>query len=184
MLGGERKRRKVLKPKSAKKVAAGKRAWANKSPEEKEKVLARLAAGRIKRAATTLRKPKKPRKVREEFPTFSQLERQKIHQEWLSGEFTKAEARLFLTDLRRDLGLITGKKATKKSYIATGLPPLKNPLPRFFAKNIKRISAFLTRRKEQHFGRLTRAFIPVATALGFIPPASPAFRAILTAYRL
>lgn len=160
-------RHRVRRVKDPVRVARGKALWAAKSPEEQAEVKERLRRGRERILQVGTR-----RKIVRH--AEGRHVRKGVHQVLLDRGFTKKEARELLADLQRDLGTTVRTKAKYISSTFPPLPPLQNPLPKFFAKYLPTIINKLTAPLRQQID-IIKNTVPIAKALGIIPPGSTAF---------
>lgn len=145
-----------------KRSRAGKAAWARKSPAEKEAVIERLAKARGTSKVA----------IRKKGIYDSEAELRRFLYENLQGKgFTKREAQRLISFVKQDTGLQKRKTKPYKSAQQTAIPPLYNPLPKFFADTFQ----FFKRRTQQHFGALFDMLGPVTAALGIVPANTPLF---------
>lgn len=161
-------RHRARRVKDPVRVARGKALWAAKTQEEKEVVLRRLSAGREARREPYHRAIKVQRKE------FGRNLRVDTHRALINRRYTKKEARALIADLQRDLGTTIRAKRGYTASTDPPLPHLQNPLPQFFGKFIKQAAKFASVPLKAQI-HIIKNTIPIATALGIVPPGSTAF---------
>lgn len=163
---------RVRRRKDPNRVAKGKAIWAAKSPAEKQVVLDRLARAReVRYRRTGIRPVAKAERLQRE--RHLQYSRTRLHEVLLEEGIKKAEAKRILAALRYDTG-ISNRRRPPKSHRSTQLPQLQNPLFKSFAKHISTLANFLAVPLKSQINVIKHT-IPIAQALGVIPPGSSAF---------